>query len=226
MAPVLCLAFDGTIVRENIAEAMLERFAPPALAELRDSYQRGMRSTEEYRSAAIELIDALAGELAAFALSLATPRDGLHELLDWTHWNGWQTVVVSAGWDVYVDPILDQLGVDRVLRQCGRARRTYRWRVQYVSPRGVQVLDGFTGSFVASYREQGDFVVFAGSDTSDAEAAGLAHAVFARDGLEAACDARGLPVHRFESLHDIRSVLASESKAWLASFFSTTAAEG
>jgi 2-hydroxy-3-keto-5-methylthiopentenyl-1-phosphate phosphatase len=161
-----------------------------------------------------------------FALSVAEPREGLMELLDWAHWNDWQAAVVSNGWDLYIDPILAKLGADRVLRHCGRTRFAYQWQLRYFSPRGVELADGFKVSYIASYREHGDYVAFVGDGPSDVTPARLAHTVFARDILWDELRHEHSRVREFETFHDVRVVLEQESPEWLASFSSTTAAGG
>ncbi|MDZ7729364.1 MAG: HAD-IB family phosphatase [Dehalococcoidia bacterium] len=160
MAPILCIDFDDTIVEQDIASQLLERFADASWTGLRERRRSGELTLEEYSAAAIDLVQAQEEELIAHAMEIARPRAGFMELLDWAHWNDWQSAVVSNGWDLYIDPILKGLGADRIARHCGRARFGYRWRVRYYSPRGVELIDSFKTSYVASYRDQGDFVAY------------------------------------------------------------------
>ena len=224
MANMLCLDFDDTVVLKDVAAQVLDRFAPPDWKELRLRRRAGELSLEQYSAAAIALISARKDEIVEFALSVAEPRGGLMELLDWAHWNDWQAAVVSNGWDLYIDPILAQLGADRVVRHCGRARFAYEWQLRYFSPRGVELADGFKVSYIASYRDQGDFVAFVGDGPSDVAAARIANTVFARDILWNELREEHGRIHFFESFHDVREVLEQESHEWLASFSSTTAA--
>lgn len=225
MANVICIDFDDTIVERDIAAQLLERFAHSSWRELRERRRETGMSLEQYSKAALDLVDASREELVAYALDIARPRAGFLELLDWCHWNDWQAAVVSNGWDVYIDAVLDQMGVDRVLRHCGRARFTYRWRLRYLSPRGVELDDGFKVSYVSSYREHGDFVAFVGDGPSDVAPARLAHAVFARDTLWETLSRAIDRIHPFETFHDVVTILERDANAWLASFSSTTAAE-
>lgn len=226
MAAVLCLDFDGTVVKQDIASRILERFADAAWQDLREQRQEGRLTPEQFNAAALDLVDAEAADMAELAVEVAEPRDGLLELLDWTHWNGWMSAILSTGWDLYIDPILDKLGVDRVTRHCGRARFNYRWRLRYLSPRGIEVVDGFALSYVAAYRDQGDFVCYVGSGLDGAEAARLADAVFARDELQATLHESERPLHTFNTFHDVTAILERDAERWLESFSSTTAAEG
>lgn len=219
MASVICLDFDDTLVLDNTARQLFERFADPAWRRFETEYHAGRLSVEQFNAAAFDLIPAdIGGEtIRQFAAETARPRDGLLQLTDWAHWHGWFVAVVSNGFDLYVDPVLDKLGLDRVTRHCGRTSSEYRWRVRYFSARGIEVSEGFKLSYAAAFRNAGDFVVYCGDGTSDIAAARLAGVVFARDAL-----LRGLGgeprVYPFDSFHDVVTVLDAESEAWLAAF--------
>lgn len=218
MANVLCLDFDDTIVLDNTARQLFERFAAPAWRDAQDAYRAGRLTVEQFNAAALSEIEAPLADLQAFVRESVRVRDGFLELVDWAHWHGWLVMVVSNGFDLYVNPVLDDLGLDRVARHAGRARFDYRWRVTYFSPRGVELQDGFKLSYAAALKAAGDFVVYAGDGASDVPAAKLASAVFARDTL---LDSLGPAYPRlfpFETFADITSVLDREAEAWLAAF--------
>lgn len=226
VANIICLDFDDTIVLDNTARQIFERFAAPGWEALAARKARGELTVEQYNAAALDLVEATREELVAFVAQVARPREGLGQLLDWAHWNGWMAVVVSNGYDFYVDTVLERLGFDRVPRHAGRTSREYRWRVRYYSPRGVVLEDGFKLSYAAAFRGAGDFVAYVGDGESDLEAAKLAPVVFARSTLLERLEGRHERLYAFETFHDVRDVLEREGESWLESFSSTTAAEG
>jgi len=218
MAAIICLDFDDTVVLDNTARQIFERFAAPAWRDFEAAYHRGELSVEQFNRAALDLVEAPEDELRAFVREVARPREGLMELVDWAHWHGWLTIVVSNGLDLYVDTVLRDLGLDRVARHCGRARFVYRWRLTYLSPRGVELQDGFKLSYAAAFKQAGDFVVYAGDGASDVEAARLAPVVFARGTLWERLTDEHPHIYGFETFHDVVAVLDREAEAWLASF--------
>jgi len=220
VAAILCLDFDDTVILENLTRALLERFAEPGWRDFERQYHDGRLSVEEYNIAALDLVPIEVGpeEIAAFARETAHPRAGIVELADWAHWNGWLLSVVSNGFDLAVDPVLDDLGLDRVARHRGRTARTYRWRARYVSPRGIEVREGFKLSYAAAFRANGDFVAYCGDGASDVEAARLAPVVFARDTLLARLQGEHARVYPFETFHDVIAVLEREGSGWLTAF--------
>lgn len=220
MAAVLCLDFDDTLVLDNTSRQLYERFGGPGWREAADAYASGRVSVEQYNAAALDTIDisVTREEIAAFVLEVARPRTGLLDLYGWAQWHGWQFAVVSNGFDLYIDPVLDHLGMDRVARHCGRTMRAYRWRVRYLSPRGIELEEGFKLAYAAAFRDAGDFVVYAGDGASDVAAARLAPVVFARDTLLARLQGEHPRLYPFETFDDVRSVLEREADGWLAEF--------
>jgi 2-hydroxy-3-keto-5-methylthiopentenyl-1-phosphate phosphatase len=224
MANVICFDFDGTIATENVAEALFERFAAPQWRKHRDAYRAGRETIEQYSAAALDLVGAPLEELVAHARSIAKVRGGFLELIDWAHWHGWLPIVVSNGFDFYVNAVLDDLRLDRVARHAGRARFDYRWRVTYLSPRGIELQAGYRLSYVAALHGAGDFVVYIGAGGNDAEATRKAHVVFVRDALLEPLSEQHPRLYAFDTFNDVVDVLDREAESWLASFSSMTAA--
>jgi 2-hydroxy-3-keto-5-methylthiopentenyl-1-phosphate phosphatase len=226
VANVICLDFDDTIVLDNTARQLFDRFAAPGWRDLESRLRAGELSVEQYNAAALDLVDADDATLRAFALEAARLRPGFLDLIDWAHWNGWLPIVVSNGFDLYVDPVLDAHRLDRLVRHCGRTWFAYRWRVRYDSPRGVELQEGFKLAYARAFRDLGDFVVYVGDGASDLPAARLAPAVFARSTLRERLEGEHPRLYPFETFHDVIAVLEQEAPRWLASSSSTTPAEG
>lgn len=218
VAAILCLDFDDTVVLDNTARQVFERFCAPRWHDFEAAYNRREITLEQYNAAAVDLIEAPRDEIEAFVRTVARPRPGIMELVDWATWHDWLVTVVSYGFDLYVDPVLDDLGLRRVARHCGRTRQGYRWRVNYLSPRGVVVEDGFKLAYAAAFKAAGDFVAYAGDGASDVAAARLAPAVFARDTLWARLKDEHPRIHPFETFHDVVTVLERDAEGWLATF--------
>jgi len=214
MANILCLDFDDTIVLENTARLVFERFAAPQWRDFEADYHAGRLSVEQFNAAALATVEAGAEELRQFSVGAVTVRPGLLELLDWAHWNDWIVTVVSNGFDFYVDGVLDAIGADRVARHAGRTRHDYRWRVTYYSPRGIALEEGFKLSYAAAFQNAGDFVAYVGDGASDIPAARLTQAVFARDTLLARLGGEHPRIWPFESFRDVVAVLEAESRVW------------
>ena len=79
-------------------------------------------------------------------------REGFLHLTDWAHWHGWLAVVVSNGFNLYVDPILDDLGLDRVARHVGRRALRLSLAGELPQPSGHRVQEGFKLGYAAAFR--------------------------------------------------------------------------
>ena len=216
MANILCLDFDDTIVLENTARLLFERFGDAGWQQAGADYDAGRLTVEQANAAALRTITASREEMMAFAADAATLRPGFLELLDWCHWNEWLPVVVSNGFDFYVDAVLDGAGLDRLARHAARTRFDYTWLVTYLSPRGIELQADFKLSYAAAFQGMGDFVAYVGDGASDVEAAKLAQVVFARSTLLERLGGTRPRVFPFETFHDVTVVLQANAEAWSA----------
>ena len=226
MTGILCFDFDDTIILENSTRLILEQFGAGDWRGLEADYHAGKMTVEQFNIATFDLVEATEEQLVDAVRSGVHVRDGFIELCDWAHWNNWLPVVISNGFDFCLETVFASLGLDRVARHSGRTRFSYRWRVRYDSPRGVEVQDGFKVAYAAAFKNSGDCVVYFGDGASDVPAAKMATAVFARDTLLERLAGHDRPVFPFESFRDAIPVLDQEGPVWLESSSSTTAAAG
>ena len=215
MANILCFDFDDTIVIENTARLIFERFAGPEWNEIGAQYDAGQMTVEQANAACLRTVTATREEMMAVARDSTTIREGFLELLDWAHWNEWQAVVVSNGFDFYVDAVLDSAGLDRLARHTARTNFDYHWLATYLSPRGVELEAGFKLSYAAAFKGLGDLVAYVGDGASDVEAARLAGVVFARSTLLERMAGVHPQVYAFETFHDVREVMEREAAGWV-----------
>jgi 2-hydroxy-3-keto-5-methylthiopentenyl-1-phosphate phosphatase len=202
VAHILCLDFDGTVVPCDTTSEVLARFAGGDMERLREMRARGEMTVEQFNAAALRTVEATREELSAFVAALASAREGFAGAVDRARWTGWAPMVVSTAFDFAVAAVLDGQGLDRLARHTGRTSREYRWRVRYLSPRGVDLEDGFVLSYLAALRAAGDTVVYVGCDGETAGAAKLAELVIAGGELYERLDGVHGRLHRFEGFED------------------------
>lgn len=214
MARVVCVDYEGALAKRDVPAAIFERFADPSWVALRAEWQQGLRSRESYLAEALRSVEAPADDVVPFAAEAAELEPGLAALFDWAHWNDWFVVVLADGFDFYVEPSLAATGLPRLARHCARTTARYRWRAQYLSPRGIEIQARFKLSYVAAYRAAGDFVVYLGAEGAP-EAAAAAHTAIWRTSGDV----------RFARLEDALRILESQGEAWWQSWCCTTAGE-
>ncbi len=210
MASVLWLDFEGVVVDGGLTDAIIAEFAarPP---------EGGAGDSEAALAQAIAEFEAPREEVEGRVREAARLRSGFEELVGWAQWHGWLPIVVSTAPDVCVETALDDAGLDRVARHCGRTRQVYRWRLTYASPRGVELEEGFLLSYAAALRDAGDLVVHVGTQKGGLEAARIAYATFAGGALWPALG-EGPRSYAFETLEDVREMLEREGEGWRAAF--------
>lgn len=219
MASVLWLDFDSVALAEPLTPRFVAEFGGP---EPEDS----VRSPEEVVIAAVDSSGLADEEMTDFVVRHAKPADGLIELWDWVHWNGWHMAVGGVTFELLLDPVLNGVGLDRVARHCGRTDMLYRRRLRFLSPRGVEIRSNFSSAYLGSYKSAGDFVVYVGGDPRRAKDAEAGHVVLAGPQLTAELTGYSGELRVWDNLGDVLAHLEKEAHLWQASFSSTTAAGG
>ena len=201
--------FDGTALTEDLGDHVALRFAG------KDNYRR---AEDDYRAGAYpfrELIQRIFGpitasreEIAAFARERAVLRPGFVRFLDACREGDRPFLIVSAGLDAYVEPVLDLLPPPL------RAHLELRTNRARIGPEGLVVefhgsdcgFCGFCkGNVVRELQAAGHKVAVCGDGSGDRHAAEAADAVFARRGSSLArwCAAKPLRHEVFETFDEV-----------------------
>jgi 2-hydroxy-3-keto-5-methylthiopentenyl-1-phosphate phosphatase len=147
-------------------------------------------------------------EIAAFARAEAVLRPGFERFLHACHAGGRPFLVVSAGLDAYIEPVLERLPGPL------RAHLELRANRARIGPDGLEVafhgsdcgFCGFCkGHVVRELQGAGHKVVVCGDGTGDRHAADAADAVFARRGSSLAryCEAHAIAHEPFDTFDDV-----------------------
>ena len=201
--------FDGTALTRDLGDEVALRFAGE------ENYQR---AEDAYRAGAFPfraLIQEIFGpitasreEIAAFAREQAVLRPGFERFLDACREADRPFLIVSAGLDAYVEPVLDRLPGPL------RAHVELRTNRARIGPGGLTVefhgsdcgFCGFCkGNVVRELQAAGHKVAVCGDGTGDRHAADAADAVFARRGssLVRYCAERGIRHEVFDTFDDV-----------------------
>ncbi len=204
--------FDGTALTEDLGDKVSQRFAGyPVWRAAEDEYRAGTLRFGELITRIFAPITAGREEIAAFARAEAVFRPGFERLLASCRESGSPFVLVSAGLDVYIEPVLDLL--DPALRSHVQLRSNRA----ICSPRGMRVEfhpaagsaddgcgTGFCkGAVVRELQDAGHRVVVCGDGSADRCAADAADFVFATRRLLEHCRARAIPHHPLATFHDV-----------------------
>jgi 2-hydroxy-3-keto-5-methylthiopentenyl-1-phosphate phosphatase len=205
---ILC-DFDGTALAHDLGDLVALHFAGEAsYAAAEAGYRAGRYGFGGLLQQVFSPIRASRDEIAAFAVRRAEWRPGFEAFLAACARAGRPFLIVSAGLDAYIDPVV--AGLPAALRDHLEVRAN---RAE-CSPAGLAVAFhgpdcGFCGAckglVVEELRRAGHKVLVLGDGTGDRCAARAADYVFARAGssLVRWCEAEGIPHRTFSTFHEV-----------------------
>ncbi|MCL6549066.1 MAG: MtnX-like HAD-IB family phosphatase [Alicyclobacillus sp.] len=202
--------FDGTIAQQDMIGKIVLTFAPnPSEAQsIIDEVNARTLSVRVGVERMFSLIpSAKLPEMAAFARDATRIRPGFPELVAEARSRGWLFVVVSGGFDFFVQPALAPYIDDHVPVFCNRMDATGPFlRVVWQHPCDAECRNDCglcKPSVLRSFSGRVGRRIVIGDGVTDFAAAQLADFVFARDKLLQLCVEHGLPHAPFDTFHDI-----------------------
>jgi 2-hydroxy-3-keto-5-methylthiopentenyl-1-phosphate phosphatase len=198
----LVLDWDGTVTEVDSLHLALERFGDvDVYRRVEDDLGRAL-TLNEVIAVEFETVRAPLAEVVEFLLDVVRIRPGFRELVA-----RYRPVVVSAGFHELIEPVLAREGVEVELLANRVEPRPDGWRVRF---RDEAACADCGEACKRGALPDGE-VVYVGDGYSDRCAALRADRVFARDGLAAYLDARGLPYEPFEDLYDVSEALRAQA---------------
>lgn len=211
MKPLVLVDFDGTIVRQDATDLILERFALPEWRDVESEWVAGRIGSRECLARQVDLVrateqemDDLIGEIdidPSFSTFARLCRD-----------LGYSVVVGSDGLDRVITATLGRAGIDlpfvsNRLVQTGADR----WRVEFPNYRGTcEVASGTCKCAIASPASA--LTILVGDGRSDFCAAGQAKWVLAKGALALHCRQAAIPHSRIEGFADAVDAIRTLSR--------------
>jgi 2-hydroxy-3-keto-5-methylthiopentenyl-1-phosphate phosphatase len=201
--------FDGTALTEDLGDRVAHRFAGPEnYREAEDLYRAGALPFGALLARVFAPMTAGREEIAAFARAHGVFRPGFERFLGACRDGGRPFLVVSAGLDAYIEPVLAALPADL------RAHLELRANRARISAAGTEIdfhgadcgFCGFCkGHVVRELHAAGHKVLVCGDGAGDRHAAEAADAVFARRGSSLArwCAQRSIRHEAFETFDEV-----------------------
>ena len=209
---ILC-DFDGTIVLEDVTDALLERFALPEWRALEVAWQAGRIGSRACMSGQIALLRVVPSELDRYLDQLEIDPD-FPAFVGHAHRLGWKVTVVSDGVDYAIRRILNRHGLGHLPVFANHLEHLdgdcYRLSFPHANPDCLPV-SGTCKCHVA--RQSGSMRILIGDGASDFCAAGAVQMVWAKDALLRHCRERGLPHRPFSRFSDCLELLLSAGGA-------------
>jgi 2-hydroxy-3-keto-5-methylthiopentenyl-1-phosphate phosphatase len=202
--------FDGTVTVDDISFMLLDAFATGDWRALDDAYTVGKITVGEFNEKAFAMLRANKKEMLDYLKGKVVIRAGFKDFTELCKQKGIRLVIVSNGWDFYVNKILGDIGIIDVEYH---SAETYfdagRLQVRYVGPEGQVVDTEFKEKYVSKFINEGYHVVYIGNGTSDLSPARDAQQIFATDSLLENCRKAGINCVPFTSFDEISEIIGS-----------------
>ena len=196
--------FDDTITVGYISWSILSVFGPDSWRSMEEEYVSGKYSVEESNIRQFAQVRARKEDIEQLVLGEVVVRYAFDEFVEYCLGEGLKLVIVSSGLDLYVNPTLDQLGLDQLERHTAKTHATPDGiEVEYRDPSGSVITSGFKLSWARHFKERGDTVIYIGDGLSDIGPAQQADFVIARSTLEQHFRANDLPHYSFDTFTEV-----------------------
>ncbi len=198
--------FDGTVTEKAVSYMLLERYGRPGWRELDKQYAAGQLTARQVIARQFSMIDATDREIGEFARHNVQLRPGFQEFVSHLRGLGYPVAITSEGLDIYINPVLEEHGVEYVNLFYNEARRDAKGRLvpHYPQPdMDCEECGNCKAGLVKALQKDGNYVVFIGNGRTDVCPARGANMVFARDMLARTLEEEGKPFILFEDFHDV-----------------------
>ena len=198
--------FDGTVTEKAVSYMLLERYGRPGWRDLDKQYVAGQLTARQVIASQFSMIDATDREIDEFARQHVQLRPGFLEFVSHLRGLGYPVAITSEGLDIYIEPVLDEHGVEYVNLFYNEARRDADGRLvpHYPHPdMDCEECGNCKAGLVKALQKDGNYVVFIGNGRTDVCPARGANMVFARDMLARTLEEEGKPFILFEDFHDV-----------------------
>lgn len=211
MWAVLC-DFDGTIMKDDVAELILRKFAEPGWKRFSDLLATGKISVEECVSKEYAMIEAPSvEEIMDYARQLSRLRPGFKTLLRSCATQNVAFAVVSAGIDFCIRDAFEAKGIEMPQLVCPTATLVPMGGLRLVFPRRRSPKSrDFKEDTVMTIKARGRKVAYVGDGSGDANAAERSDVVFVvKDSmLQKVCVERMIPYRTIQTFEPVSTFIS------------------
>jgi 2-hydroxy-3-keto-5-methylthiopentenyl-1-phosphate phosphatase len=200
--------FDGTVTLEDASFIMLDAYSNGDWRNKYEEYLAGKMSVGRFNREAFAMVRANRKMLLAAIEGKITIRSGFKELVTYCRRKDFRFVIVSNGLDFYIKHILKENGFTDIEVYASRTRfRDERLSVQYISPDGTPLDEGFKEAYVDKFLRDDYRVAYIGDGTSDYLPARKCHHIFATGALLERCRQEKLACTPFSGFEEVTAIL-------------------
>ena len=204
--------FDDTITVQNVGAALLENFAQDQRAwqQIDEEYHAGRITVEECNRRQFAHVGVDQKTVQDFVARTVEVRPGFPQMVDFCRKEDIRFVIVSNGIDLYINAVLQKLGLADLERYSAKARITNEGiTIDYTDPMGTQVEENFKVTCLRHLQTGKLPIVLIGDGIADIPPALEADHVIARSELLDHFQRNQLPHFAFETFYDVQHHLES-----------------
>lgn len=204
--------FDGTITRTDVAEAILDEFAPPAWWEIEELHRARVIGTRESMVRQFALLRVKQADLLRFVDEHVELDETFRAFATFCGGRGLPLEIVSEGLDFYVRHLLEKWGLPIPVRTNHAVFDEGRVRIEYPWADATCTLCGTCKLLrLFELRTEGHRIAYVGDGHSDLCPAIEADLVFAKAELAQLCDEEGIPYVPFDRFADVQRDLETRT---------------
>lgn len=211
MLPVraLLVDFDGTACLQDVSEMLLDAFGDLGWKALDDAVDRGEMGLREAAGHQAAMLRGSLEEMLAYAVQHAELAPSFAPFVEWADANGLPITLASDGFAIYIRPLLEQAGLERLEVVTNElVREDGRVRLRHPNAHPVCIGCGTCKMLVARrLREAYGPIAFVGEGQSDRYGALYSDIVFAKDALVRICEQDDVPYLPWDTFDDVRNAL-------------------
>ncbi len=199
--------FDGTITIKDIGDEIFKKFG--VFEPYNSLLKKGELEIETYWQILFDKLDATKEEIENYALE-AEIDPYFKKFVDFCREKNVNLTIVSDGFDIYIDPILNKLGVadipvfkNAAVFEEGKFKPVY----PYASESCKCPSASCKRNEILSVAPDEAFIIYIGDGYSDFCAAEHSDVVFAKKELAAHCSKNKIPHYPYSSFFDVIAIL-------------------
>lgn len=217
--------FDGTITEKDVSLALLDKFTDGSWRNMGKSVAKGNIGS---KGAYLLIKDVLNSErklekdsMVKFSLDFVKISDGFEELVSYCKDNKVKFLVVSDGFDLYIEPILSR--IEENIEYYAIHMEVEDGQVKFSFPNSVDFCDLCATCKLHILRKFNGFKVYIGNGISDRCPIEEADVVFAKLRLIDICRDRSVDFITFDNFREVLRILKKKTKAFIFDFDGTLA---
>lgn len=222
---ILC-DFDGTITESDVTDTLLNHFATKEWEEVGKAYLKGTISHAEMNTKFAQLLNASPMQVNALLKKIPL-RPGFSKLLSEINYANVSFVVISSGWDYYIERILQKYNprfLSRISLEDNKDNTVLQiiankisfdpinkmWNLQLLwDKNSCRFSSPCKGHIVKTLRKHFNQIIVIGNSESDICMAENATIIFAFGTLQQICKNKGIPTENVSNFYQVKEYLSS-----------------